>query len=221
MFYFHLSTFPFVFSHPFLFWGRTERERFARAGPRVPPLWISFQQKTKLSQYCHANPPEFFFAKTTLRRDGDMSDKKEQRCSFCRKGKEDTKKLIAGPDEVFICNECVDLCNDILSDELEAIPAPETPEPRTPESEKREILEIKKIDSVTFHNPEDWTYWDSNGRKHPGSVSELGTYCANRRTRISIKERDGTTCETEVFENSRLTTYDDVAHIHFWIPKEE
>ncbi len=144
-----------------------------------------------------------------------MSEK-EQRCSFCRKGKEETRTLIAGPDDVFICNECVDLCNDIMSDELE----PKTPEPETPEVEKREILEIKKIDAVTFHNPADWIYWDSGGRKHPGSASELGTYCANRRTHISIKERDGATYETDVFEKSRLTTYDDVAHIHFWVPKE-
>lgn len=148
-----------------------------------------------------------------------MSDRKE-RCSFCHKGRGETKKLIAGgEDNVFICDECVDLCNDILSEELRETSELEKQE-TTPEAEKQEILEIKKIDAVTFHNPEDWTYWDSSGRKYPGSASELGTYYANRRTRISIKERDGETYETEVFKDSRLTTYDDVVHIHFWIPKE-
>jgi len=39
-------------------------------------------------------------------------------CSFCQKNKNDVRKLIAGPNDVFICDECVDLCNDILADEL-------------------------------------------------------------------------------------------------------
>jgi len=149
-----------------------------------------------------------------------MSDKKrKERCSFCHKSREQVQKLIAGgTDNVYICDECVELCNDILGEELKETIEPEKQE-GIPE-EKREILEIKKIDSVTFHNPEDWNYWDSKGRKHPGSVSELGTYYANGRTRISIKYRDGAILETEVLKDSRLTTYDDVAHIHLWVPKE-
>ena len=39
----------------------------------------------------------------------------EQFCSFCGKEKAKTKKLIAGPDGVFICDECVALCNDMLA----------------------------------------------------------------------------------------------------------
>jgi ClpX C4-type zinc finger len=39
------------------------------------------------------------------------------RCSFCGKGKEQLQKLIAGPG-VYICNECVVLCVDILAEEL-------------------------------------------------------------------------------------------------------
>lgn len=38
-------------------------------------------------------------------------------CSFCGKSQDEVKKLIAGPG-VYICNECVDLCNDILEEEL-------------------------------------------------------------------------------------------------------
>ncbi|MBA3034456.1 MAG: ATP-dependent Clp protease ATP-binding subunit ClpX [Gammaproteobacteria bacterium] len=37
-------------------------------------------------------------------------------CSFCGKSQHEVKKLIAGPS-VFICDECIDLCNDIISDE--------------------------------------------------------------------------------------------------------
>jgi len=40
------------------------------------------------------------------------------RCSFCGKGREEFRKLIAGPT-VYICDECVDLCNDIIAEDLE------------------------------------------------------------------------------------------------------
>ena len=40
-------------------------------------------------------------------------------CSFCGKVQDEVKKLIAGPS-VYICNECVDLCNDIIEEEVKA-----------------------------------------------------------------------------------------------------
>ena len=47
-----------------------------------------------------------------------MSDKKAEvlHCSFCGKSQHEVRKLIAGP-AVFVCNECVDLCNDIIREE--------------------------------------------------------------------------------------------------------
>jgi len=39
-------------------------------------------------------------------------------CSFCGKSQDDVRKLIAGPT-VYICDECIELCNDIIADELE------------------------------------------------------------------------------------------------------
>ena len=39
------------------------------------------------------------------------------KCSFCGKTQDQVKKLIAGPD-VFICDECVELCNEILDEEF-------------------------------------------------------------------------------------------------------
>ena len=38
-------------------------------------------------------------------------------CSFCGKSQHEVKKLIAGPS-VFICDECIELCNDIIRDEV-------------------------------------------------------------------------------------------------------
>ncbi|HRZ01677.1 MAG TPA: ATP-dependent Clp protease ATP-binding subunit ClpX [Burkholderiaceae bacterium] len=43
-------------------------------------------------------------------------------CSFCGKSQHEVKKLIAGPS-VFICDECIDLCNDIIRDEAATEPA--------------------------------------------------------------------------------------------------
>ncbi len=49
-----------------------------------------------------------------------MEEKKTKlNCSFCGKKQEKVKKLIAGPN-IYICNECVDLCNDILVEEMKA-----------------------------------------------------------------------------------------------------
>ncbi len=42
--------------------------------------------------------------------------KSELRCSFCNKSQDDVRKLIAGP-AVYICDECVEVCNDIIADE--------------------------------------------------------------------------------------------------------
>lgn len=42
-----------------------------------------------------------------------MTDKKDYTCSFCSKAKDDVKTLIAGPNQ-YICDECVDLCYDII-----------------------------------------------------------------------------------------------------------
>ncbi len=52
-------------------------------------------------------------------------DKYEQYCSFCGKGKEFTKQLVAGPNNIFICDECIELCKDMLDESrAEELPAP-------------------------------------------------------------------------------------------------
>jgi hypothetical protein len=40
------------------------------------------------------------------------------RCSFCGKAREEVRKLIAGGSGALICDECVDLCNEIIVEEI-------------------------------------------------------------------------------------------------------
>jgi ATP-dependent Clp protease ATP-binding subunit ClpX len=49
---------------------------------------------------------------------GSKGDDKLLYCSFCGKSQDEVRKLIAGPS-VYVCDECVELCNDIIRDELQ------------------------------------------------------------------------------------------------------
>ena len=49
----------------------------------------------------------------------ENKDNNKLSCTFCGKGQEEVRKLIAGPS-VYICDECVDLCNDIIEEEVKA-----------------------------------------------------------------------------------------------------
>ena len=61
------------------------------------------------------------------------------KCSFCGKSQEQVRKLIAGPG-VYICDECVDLCNEILDEELldtNAASPPQSPQKSEPPEKRR------------------------------------------------------------------------------------
>lgn len=47
-----------------------------------------------------------------------IDDRKKLRCSFCNKSQEQVRKLIAGPN-VYICDECIDICSEIIQDEFD------------------------------------------------------------------------------------------------------
>jgi ATP-dependent Clp protease ATP-binding subunit ClpX len=80
-------------------------------------------------------------------------------CSFCGKGQREVKKLIAGPN-VYICDECIQLCNDIIAEEVEKEellnPTGHVPNPK----DIKKILDdyiigqepAKKVLSVAVHN---------------------------------------------------------------------
>ncbi|MBW1685491.1 MAG: ATP-dependent Clp protease ATP-binding subunit ClpX [Deltaproteobacteria bacterium] len=80
-------------------------------------------------------------------------------CSFCGKNQREVKKLIAGPT-VYICDECIELCNDIIAEEYgqeeAAAPTSKVPKPREIKSALDEYVigqeQAKKILSVAVHN---------------------------------------------------------------------
>ncbi len=50
------------------------------------------------------------------------------RCSFCGKTEDQVRKMIAGPGGTYICDECVDICHEIIQEELGDVPAPDSDE---------------------------------------------------------------------------------------------
>src|SRR5450432_1134298 len=91
-----------------------------------------------------------------------MVDKRENHtlcCSFCGKSQKEVKKLIAGPT-VYICDECIGLCNDIIAEEIDKEEARDQKLRIPRPSEIKSILDeyvvgqerAKKILSVAVHN---------------------------------------------------------------------
>ena len=48
-----------------------------------------------------------------------MRGEDKVRCSFCGKTQNQVRKLIAGPDGVYICDDCVDVCGEIIDEEFD------------------------------------------------------------------------------------------------------
>src|SRR6266516_5227281 len=91
---------------------------------------------------------------------GDSKGEKLLYCSFCGKSQHEVRKLIAGPS-VFVCDECVELCNDIIREEVQEEKNAASARKKFPTP--REILEIldeyvigqsdaKKVLSVAVYN---------------------------------------------------------------------
>ena len=80
-------------------------------------------------------------------------------CSFCGKNQNEVRRLIAGPS-VYICDECVDLCNDIISEETQAVEVDGNAESLPVPTEIKSILDeyvvgqerAKRILSVAVYN---------------------------------------------------------------------
>ena len=102
-------------------------------------------------------------------------------CSFCGKSQHEVRKLIAGPS-VFICDECVDLCNDIIREEIQDSSGEESSDKLPIPREIKETLDeyvigqprAKKVLSVAVYNHyKRLRFGDAKGDKKKDEV-ELG-----------------------------------------------
>ena len=109
-------------------------------------------------------------------KDGDDSGKLLY-CSFCGKSQDEVRKLIAGPS-VFICDECVDLCNDIIREEIQDVEPQENGDQLPTPSELSAALDeyvigqerAKKVLAVAVYNH----YKRLRFQKNSSSEVELG-----------------------------------------------
>jgi len=71
-----------------------------------------------------------YFRRKDQSAESEVERPRDLRCSFCGKSYNEVRKLIAGPT-VYICNECIDICNEIIADDAVANIRQRRPAPLT------------------------------------------------------------------------------------------
>ena len=110
------------------------------------------------------------------------------KCSFCGKSQEQVRKLIAGPG-VYICDECVDLCNEILDEELFNSAPPQAAQRKDPANDKRKTKTTANLNLSQIPKPRDIKrYLDENvvGQDEAKKVLSVAVY--NHYKRLSFIE---------------------------------
>ena len=99
----------------------------------------------------------------------ENKDSNKLSCTFCGKGQEDVRKLIAGPS-VYICDECVDLCNDIIEEEVKA--------------EDEEVLDVLPSPLEIFKQLDDYVIGQEKAKK----TLSVAVYKHYKRLRSNAKK---------------------------------
>ena len=114
------------------------------------------------------------------------------KCSFCGKSQEQVRKLIAGPG-VYVCDECVDLCNEILDEELfDSNSAAPTPAPRREQAPERRRKTSSPIALNQIPKPREIkAYLDEHviGQDEAKKVLSVAVY--NHYKRLSYVQGEG------------------------------
>lgn len=125
------------------------------------------------------------------------------KCSFCGKSQEQVRKLIAGPG-VYICDECVDLCNEILDEELletnGAAPSAQQPRPEPPQKRRNRsagisLNQIPKPREIKEHLDEHVI-----GQDEAKKVLSVAVYNHYKRLSIVQNKNSSKTASEEVVE---------------------
>tara|TARA_Y100001970_G_scaffold286001_1_gene407095 strand:+ start:1315 stop:2562 length:1248 start_codon:yes stop_codon:yes gene_type:complete len=99
----------------------------------------------------------------------ENKDNNKLSCTFCGKSQEDVRKLIAGPS-VYICDECVDLCNDIIEEEVKA--------------EDQEILDVLPSPLEIFQQLDEYVIGQEKAKK----TLSVAVYNHYKRLRSNAKK---------------------------------
>lgn len=122
------------------------------------------------------------------------------KCSFCGKSQEQVRKLIAGPG-VYICDECVDLCNEILDEELfdAGAPAPQ-PAPRKEQQPGKRRIRSSQISLNQIPKPREIKrYLDDHviGQDEAKKILSVAVYNHYKRLSALQERTTGEQGETE------------------------
>ena len=99
----------------------------------------------------------------------ENKDNNKLSCTFCGKSQDEVRKLIAGPS-VYICNECVDLCNDIIEEEVKA--------------EDEEVLDVLPSPLEIFKQLDDYVIGQEKAKK----TLSVAVYNHYKRLRSNAKK---------------------------------
>ncbi|MGH2529576.1 MAG: ATP-dependent Clp protease ATP-binding subunit ClpX [Actinomycetota bacterium] len=102
---------------------------------------------------------------------GRLGDSDLLKCSFCGKSQKQVKKLIAGPG-VYICDECIDLCNEIIEEELS-------------ESSELKLEELPKPQEI-YSFLDDYVIGQEQSKK----VLSVAVYNHYKRIQVGAKDQD-------------------------------
>lgn len=128
------------------------------------------------------------------------------KCSFCGKSQEQVRKLIAGPG-VYICDECVDLCNEILDEELFNGSSPQAPQRKEAPPEKRKSKSASSLNLSQIPKPRDIKrYLDENviGQDEAKKVLSVAVYNHYKRLSFLHSASSGTPNKTNKDDNVEL-----------------
>ncbi|NEO53835.1 MAG: ATP-dependent protease ATP-binding subunit ClpX [Okeania sp. SIO3B5] len=124
------------------------------------------------------------------------------KCSFCGKSQEQVRKLIAGPG-VYICDECVELCNEILDEELfdSNATGPQPPMPRPGTSTKKQSSGAKRVSIAQLPKPREIkNYLDAHviGQEEGKKVLSVAVYNHYKRLTFVEAKKSGKSSPDEV-----------------------
>ena len=111
-----------------------------------------------------------------------MPEQPVLRCSFCNKAQADVRKLIAGPT-VFICDECVQVCTDIIRAENESSATPIAPPSESHSTHSTRVVTCKLCD-LPFPL-EDALVIPEHGFLCPGCSGEVEAALAQKRENVT------------------------------------